>query len=181
MELKSGEKIKVVRNGACLSNENKNCMPLATGKVGENEVEVLRDTDCNGVIVRRELVKKEDFTGSMGYVMAIDRTLKEAPIAEIKMDTPYYTGVTQAICLRDPLFDLVIGNIPEAWNPDDPVFGVETCAIAVTRAQARKDITNQAFSYEGNDGSDFHYKKRIGKTATRGHYFGKICRSERCC
>ena len=62
LKLKSGEKIKVVRNGACLSNENKNCMPLATGKVGENVVEVLRDTGCDGVIVRRELVKKDDFT-----------------------------------------------------------------------------------------------------------------------
>ena len=59
LELKSGEKIKVVRNGACLSNENKNCMPLATGKVGENVVEVVRDTGWNGVIVRRELVKKK--------------------------------------------------------------------------------------------------------------------------
>ena len=73
--------------------------------------------------------------------MAIDRTLKEAPIAEIKVDTPYYTGVTQAICLRDPLFDLFIGNIPGARNLDDPVPGVKTCAAAVTRAQARKDIT----------------------------------------
>ena len=141
VELKLGEKIKVVRNGACLSNENKNCMLLATGKVVENEVEVLGDTGCNSVIVRRELVKKEDYTGSMGYVMAIDRTLKEAPIAEIKVDTPYYTRVTQAICLRNPLFDLVIGNIPEARNPDDPVSGMETCAAAITRAQARKDIT----------------------------------------
>ena len=141
LELKSGEKIKVVRNGACLSNENKNCMPLATGKVGENEVEVLRDTGCNSVIVRIGLVKEDDFTGSMGYVMAIDRTLKEAPIAEIKMDTLYYTGVTQAICLRDPLFDLVIGNIPGERNPDDPVPDVETCGPAVTRAQARKDAT----------------------------------------
>ena len=141
MELKSGEKIKVLRNGACLSNENKNCMPLAIGKVGENVVEILRDTGCNGVTVRRELVKKDDFTGIMGYVMAIDRILKEAPIAEIKVDTPYYTGVTQAICLRDPLFDLVIGSIPGARNPDDNVPGVETCAAAVTRAHARKDIT----------------------------------------
>ena len=116
-------------------------MPLATGKVGENEAEVLRNTGYNGVIVRIELVKKEDLTGSMGYVMAIDRTLKEAPIAEIKVDTPYYKGVTQAICLRNPLFDLVIGNVPEARNSDDPVLGVETCAAAVTRAQARKDIT----------------------------------------
>ena len=130
-----------MRNGACLSNENKKCMSLATGKRGENVVEVRRDTGCNGVIVRRELVKENDFTGSMGYVMAIDRTLKEAPIAEIKVDTPYYKRVTQAICLRDPLFDLVIGNIPDARNPDNSVPGVETCAAAVTRTQARKDAT----------------------------------------
>ena len=36
---------------------------------------------------------------------------------------------------------LVIGNIPGARNPDDPVAGVETCAAAFTRAQARKDAT----------------------------------------
>ena len=141
LELKSGEKIKVVRNGACLSDENKKCMPLATGKVCENVVEVLRDTGCNGVIVRRELVKEDDFTGSMGYVIAIDRTLKEAPIAKIKVDTPYYTGVIQTICLRDPWFDLVIGNIPGARNPHNFVPGMEACAAAVMRAQARKDAT----------------------------------------
>ena len=116
-------------------------MPLATGKVGENEVEVFHNTGCNDVIVRRELVRKDNFTNSMGYVMEIDVTLKKAPIAEIRVDTPYYTGVTQAICLRDPLFNLVIGNIPGSRNPDDFVSGVEKCAAAVTRAQARKDIT----------------------------------------
>ena len=86
-------------------------------------------------------MKKDDFTGSMGYVMAIDRTLKEALIAKIKVDTPYYTGVAQAICLRDPLFDLFIGNISGARNLDDPVPGVKKCAAVVTRAQARKDAT----------------------------------------
>ena len=57
------------------------------------------------------------------------------------MDTPYYTGVTQAICLQDPLLDLVIGSIPEARNPDNPISGVETCAVADMRTQAQKDIT----------------------------------------
>ena len=57
------------------------------------------------------------------------------------MDMPSYTVVAQVICLRDPLFDLVIGNIPEARNSDDPVPGVETYAAAVMRAQARKDVT----------------------------------------
>ena len=141
LELKSGEKTKVVHNGACLSNENNKCMPLASGKMNENVVEVLRDTGYNGVIVRRGLMKEDDFIGSKGYVMAIDRTLKEAPIAEIEVDTSYYMRVTQAICLRDPLFDLVIGNIPGAWNPNDSVPDVDTCAAAVTRAQARKNAT----------------------------------------
>ena len=48
LELKSEEKIKVIRNGACLSNENKKCMSLATGKVGENVVVLLRDSGGNG-------------------------------------------------------------------------------------------------------------------------------------
>ena len=86
-------------------------------------------------------MEEDNVAGSMGYVMAIDRTLKEAPIAETEVDTPYYTGVTQAICLRDPLFDLVVGNIPVERNPNDPISGVETCAAAVTKAQARKDDT----------------------------------------
>ena len=36
---------------------------------------------------------------------------------------------------------MVIGNIPGARNSDDPVPCVETCAVAVTRAQARKNAT----------------------------------------
>ena len=175
------EKIKVVRNGACMSNENRKCMPLATGKVGENVVEVLRDTGCNGVIVRRELVKEEDFTNSMSYVMAIDQTLKEAPIAEIKVNTPYYTGVTQAICLRDPLFDLVIGNIPGARNPDDPVPGMETCAAAVTKAQARKDVTIKPLVAKDVTAQTSVTKDDLAKLQQEDTTVEKICEPEECC
>ena len=55
------------------------------------------------------------------------------------MDTPYFSIVTQATCLRDSLFELVIGNIPGARKSNDPVCGKETCAAAVTRAQARNE------------------------------------------
>ena len=51
------------------------------------------------------------FTSCMVYVMCINRSLKEAPIAEIKVNTSHFTEATQAIRLRDPLFDLVIANI----------------------------------------------------------------------
>ena len=43
------------------------------------------------------------------------------------------------------MFDLIIGNIPGAWNPDDPISSVETCAAMVMRAQARKDATIKPF------------------------------------
>ena len=163
LELKSGEKIKVVSNGACLSNENRKSVPLATKKMGENEVEVLGDTGCNGVIVRRELVKEDDFTRSIGYVIVIDWTLKEASISEFKVDQPYYTAVTQAICLRDPLFDLVSGKMAGARNLDDPVPGMEICAAAVTRAQARKDATIKSLVAKNVMAQTFVMKNELAK------------------
>ena len=70
-----------MRNGACLSNENKNFMLLETVKVCKNVIEILRDTGCSGVIVRRKLIKEDDFTASMGYAIVIDQTLKKPHIA----------------------------------------------------------------------------------------------------
>ena len=72
-------------------------MPVGTEKVDANTVEVLGNTDCNSVIVMREFSNEEEFRGSMGNVMAIVCSLKEALIAEIKVDTQYFTGVAQAI------------------------------------------------------------------------------------
>ena len=44
----------------------------------------LIDIDCDGVIISRKFIDKEDFTASMGYQMAVDQLQKEAPNAEIK-------------------------------------------------------------------------------------------------
>ena len=61
LELKSGEKIKAL-NGACMA-EIKDKLSALSGKVGGKKVEVLRDTGCSGVIIRRELVDETNFTG----------------------------------------------------------------------------------------------------------------------
>jgi len=50
LELKSGEKIKVL-NSACIGNGRKDNMPVLSGKVGDKTIEVLQDTRCCGVIV----------------------------------------------------------------------------------------------------------------------------------
>ncbi|KAK7095116.1 hypothetical protein V1264_006567 [Littorina saxatilis] len=39
-----------------------------------------------------------------------------------QIDTPYFTGEVEAVCLKKPLYDLLIGNIGGARRPDDPDF-----------------------------------------------------------
>ena len=135
LELKSGEKIKVL-NGACMA-EIKDNLPVLSGKVGGKKVEVLRDTGCSGVIIRRELVDEADFTGEMGHIMTVDRTIKRAPMAKVEVDTLFYVGTVEALCLQDPLFDLIIGNVPGARRSDDSYPEWEVVTTMATRAQSR--------------------------------------------
>ena len=111
--LQDGSKLKFVRSGAgCLAGmHGKSKMPLYDGKVGGNRVQVLRDTGCDGVIVKSEFVEDDQFTGKMGYMLRIDNTVVEARKAIIKVDTPFLKGKVEALCLSDALYDLIIGNV----------------------------------------------------------------------
>ena len=42
-----------------------------------------------------------DFTGEPGHIMKVDRTIKRAPMARVEMDTPFYVGTIEALCLKD--------------------------------------------------------------------------------
>ena len=97
-------------------------MPVVTGKVGDRCVEVLRDTGCKGVIIRRDLVSQKELTANEGYRMTVDRTIKKAPMARMKVNTPYFVGEVDALCLREPLFDLIMGNIRGARNPNQMIL-----------------------------------------------------------
>ena len=120
-----------------------NQMPTSIGMVGNKSVTVLRDTGCSGVIVKRELVAEEQLTSKVGYIMTVARTLLKAPFANVEISTPYYSGTVEALYLRDPLYQLIIGNIPGARAPDDPdeTWCVE--AAAVTRSQPRKSTESK--------------------------------------
>ena len=80
-----------------------------------------------------------DLTGEMGHIMTVDRTIKRALMAKVEVDTPFYIGTVEALCLQNPLFDLIIGNVPGARRLGDPnsEWGVVT-AVA-TRAQPPSD------------------------------------------
>ena len=115
LELKDGRKIKIL-NGTCLEENLSNQMPTSIEMVGNKSVTVLRDIGCSGVILKRELVAEGHLTGKVGYIniMMVARTLLKASFANVEISTSYYNGTVEALCLRDPLYQLIIGNIPGA-------------------------------------------------------------------
>ena len=64
----------------------------------------------------------------------IDETTQRYPLAVIDVDCPFFTGKTEALCMEDTLYDLVIGNIDGSKLPDMSHFS----AAAVTRSQAKQ-------------------------------------------
>ncbi len=119
-------------------------MPVVKGKTGEDVVDTVRDTGCSGVVVRKRslLGKINILAGTVIYCLLItlfiDNTVREVPIVNIQVDTPYLRGEVEVQCLPDALYDLIIGNVDGARAPDDPDPKLyETCAVT-TRLQAKK-------------------------------------------
>jgi len=91
------------------------------GRVGEKSVNVLRDTGCSGIVVKKNLVSEDQFTGDCNVMLLIDDTARKVPIAKIDVDTPYLKGHVEEQCLPDAVYDLIVGNVPgtrAAENPD---------------------------------------------------------------
>ena len=75
--------------------------------------------------------------------MTIDRRALKVPIAIIHIDTPYFAGKTEAMCMSDPIFELIVGNIPGARAANDE--NKEWCvpAAVVTRARAKQETRSR--------------------------------------
>ena len=114
-------------------------MPGVRGKIGDKTVDVLRDTGCSGIVVRKELVSESQFTGDFNCMLLIDNTVRKVSIARITVDTPYLSGEVDVQCLPDAIYDLIIGNEPGARPADDPDPSWQEACAAITRSQAKKD------------------------------------------
>ena len=60
------------------------------------------------------------------------------PIARIYVDTPYLKGHVEAQCLSDPIYDLIIGNVPDARDAQNPDPSWQEACAVTTRNQAKK-------------------------------------------
>ena len=126
---KSDSKIK---EGVCYFLKSR--LPTAVGTVNSRKVEVLRDTGCTCCTVKRSLVSDDQLIGKESYVTFIDETTQRYPLTVIDVDCPFFTGKTEALCMEDTLYYLVIGNIDGSKLPDMSHFS----AAAVARSQAKQ-------------------------------------------
>ena len=138
--LTSGKKIPIASN-ACLErlSGDRLKMPVVKGRVGVKTVDVLRDTGCSGIVVKKNLVSEDQFTGDFNVMLLIDNTARKVPIARITVDTPYLKGQVEAQCLPDAIYDLIIGNVPGARPADEPDPAWQEASAVTTRSQAKKD------------------------------------------
>ena len=60
----------------------------------------------------------------------------KTPIAKIEVNTPYYVGEVEALCVQEGVADLIIGNITSVREADNPDLEWELVAAAITQARA---------------------------------------------
>ncbi|XP_071485282.1 uncharacterized protein [Diadema antillarum] len=140
VKLACGGTLPVLSAVACGTSEGR--MPVCKGRVNGKRVDVLRDTGCSTVVVRQGLVKDEQLTSEERTCVLIDGTVKSFQVARVELDTPYFRGQVEALCMTRPVYDVILGNIPgvkEPTNPDQSWTPPELQAHAVeTRGQKER-------------------------------------------
>jgi len=76
-------------------------------------------------------------TGRQERCIVIDGTVRYTPVAEIYVETPFFSGITTAICMKNPLYDLVIGNVPGAQDVSISPPVEQTTQAVQTRSQGK--------------------------------------------
>ena len=117
-KLDCGHELTVITAACKPSSESK--LHVVDGYVGSSKVKALRDTGCNGVVVRESLVKPEQKTGEFKTCNFIDGTDRKFPTAEVQIDTLYWTGKVTAKCMKNPVYDLILGQLDGMRDASDP-------------------------------------------------------------
>ena len=96
------------------------------------------------------IYRESQLTGANGLMILIDGTLRRVPLAKIDVETPFYTGQVKALCVKNPIYDLIIGNIEGATKLAESTNG-NKCKTASEGKQASvRKMTGQNISVKLN-------------------------------
>ncbi|GFO41258.1 Zinc finger protein [Plakobranchus ocellatus] len=140
LKLASGKSLPVMTNCAALRDPEKTRslgLPVLKGEIGGREVDMMRDTGCEGVVVRKQLLDASQLTGECCLLLRIDNTELLAEKAVNSLRTPFLSGEVKALCIPDAICDVIVGNVEGARSLEDPDMSVMVGATT-TRAQAKR-------------------------------------------
>ena len=99
--------------------------------------------------------------------MMVDRSLIQVPTAICMVNCPVYSGGVEALCLDDPVCDVIIGNIPGA-------LPIELCpSHKDCEPQAAKCILVKETRCSHNASLHAHTDTRIGEKPFKCQICGK--------
>lgn len=79
----------------------------------------MRDTGCSGEVVRKTKVSDQNLiNGRQKLCVLADGSQITVPVAEVFIDTPYLSGRHEVWCMKNQVYDLIIGNVSDARLPD---------------------------------------------------------------
>ncbi|GFN82371.1 5' exonuclease apollo [Plakobranchus ocellatus] len=117
-------------------------LPVLKGERGGHEVDVMRDTGCEGVVVRKQLLDASQLTGECCLLLRIVNTALLAEKAVISLRTPFLSGEVKAMCIPNAICDVIVGNVEGDRRLEDPDMSVMVGA-ATTRAQVKRKVVTK--------------------------------------
>ena len=75
--------------------------------------------------------------------MLIDGVIKRYPMAVMELKTPYYTGTVKALCVENPVQDIIIGNVSGALRAETQINRKQsvTTGLDAKASQTHGDVT----------------------------------------
>ena len=164
--LECGHKLPVLSAGCTMGTH----MPVCEGTLNGKTVKVLRDTGCSSIVVRAGLVDESQYTGDKQVCVLIDGTARSVPIATVEVSSPYFSGKVNALCMTNPIYDLIIGNIAGAKKPEDVTAHGSTPDGVEINDSVTKVSCSEAVVDEGSTETSLEpdLETQVGGVETRG-------------
>ena len=124
-----------------LCSISQNCvgeLKFDTGRTNGEKCSVLRDTGANACGVRKRLVRNDQYTGKSLACISFGGRKERFDLADIQVESEYFSGTLRCCVLKDPVADLIIGNVPGLTKEGERRTNkIKVAAQVVTRARAR--------------------------------------------
>ena len=92
----------------------------------------------------KDLVPESAYTGRSQTMVMVDYSSRVLPEVKVSIDTPYYKGEVLALCVEKTLVGLIIGNIPDARERNNPdINWVPALAMLTTAKAKREGVTSK--------------------------------------